>query len=88
MSGVRSQLEIGNVMTSCILVRADGATTIPLNEETEVNVRLLFPDQFEVEFSNMKEARFFEGNRLVALGRFTTQRQSDQPPPAEATPAP
>lgn len=69
-SGVRPQLEIGGVHTSALLTSASGAPTIPLGEVTEVDVELMFPKRFEAEFPALRDARFFEGSRLVATGSF------------------
>lgn len=69
-SGTRSQLEIGDVMTSCVLSRTDDGEDIPLGSEVDVIVSLHFPEHFEEEFRLLQVARFFEGSNLVATGRF------------------
>jgi hypothetical protein len=70
LSGVRSQLKIGEGMTSCVLTRDDGEAVIPLGEDVEVIVALMFPEHFQDSFSALEDARFFEGSKLVAAGRF------------------
>ena len=70
LSGTRSQLEIGDVMTSCVLTRVDGADTLALGEDVDVFVELHFPERFELEFRTLRGVRLFEGNKLVATGAF------------------
>lgn len=74
LSGTRSQLEIGEVMTSCVLTRTDDGAVIPLGEEIDLIVSLQFPDNFREAFSLLQVARFFEGSKLVATGQFLERR--------------
>lgn len=69
-SGVRSQLKIGDVMTSCTVTAIDGRDLMALGDEIVVRVRLQFPERFEAEFPNLVEVLLFEGTKLVAVGTF------------------
>ncbi len=72
LSGVRSQLEIGAFLTSCILSRVDENPEFTLGEEVDVRIALMFPDHVEASaFPEIRNVRLLEGNKLVATGQFT-----------------
>jgi hypothetical protein len=69
-SGVRAQIEIGSVTTSCTVSRSDAEVAIPLGEEVQVLIELLFPEAYGDAFSGLSAFQLFEGSKRVADGRF------------------
>jgi hypothetical protein len=64
-------------MTSCVLTSDDDHSVVPLGEEVELVVELQFPEHFQDAFRALQVARFFEGNKLVAAGRFLDEASGD-----------
>lgn len=69
-SGVRSQIELGEYQTSCVVESATGLDVLPLGEEVVVTVRILFVDQAGDAFAALTSLELFEGSKLVATGVF------------------
>lgn len=69
-SGVRSQLELGEFQTPCVIDSAQGLDVLPLGEEVVVRVRLLFAEQAAEAFAVLESLELFEGNKRVATGAF------------------
>ena len=69
-SGVRSQIELGEFQTSCIVDSSAGFEILPLGEEVEVRIRVLFAEHVGAAFSRAAAVELFEGAKLVATGRF------------------
>ncbi len=69
-SGVRSQVELGEFQTSCIVESATGLDVLPLGEEITVRIRLLFVDQAADAFAGLASVELFEGSKRVATGVF------------------
>jgi translation elongation factor EF-Tu-like GTPase len=68
MSGVRSQLDLGDFMTSCIVRSVTDMEVFPLGESVDVVIELIFPDVHGVKLEEMTAVRLYEGNKLVATG--------------------
>ena len=71
LNGVRPQLEVEAYSTSCTVTSFDGATEFPLGREVDVWLTPMHPESVEDEFRALRDARLFEGTKLVASGRFT-----------------
>ena len=69
-SGVRSQVELGEFQTSCIVESATGLDVLPLGEELIVTIRVLFVDQAADAFAGLTSLELFEGSKRVATGVF------------------
>jgi hypothetical protein len=69
-SGSRSQIEIGDITTSCTITRVDGGREFPLGDDVQVVIELMFPEQFRTSFADLRLVRLFEGSKLVAEGSF------------------
>ncbi|WP_152649760.1 hypothetical protein [Demequina oxidasica] len=69
-SGVRSQLELGEFQTSCIVESDTGLDVLPLGEEITVRIRPLFVNQAADAFAELVSVELFEGNKRVATGVF------------------
>lgn len=69
-SGVRSQIELGEFQTSCVVSSSAGLAVLPLGEEVEVHIRLLFAEHIGSVFARAAEVELFEGAKLVATGHF------------------
>jgi acyl-coenzyme A thioesterase PaaI-like protein len=74
--GVRSQLHLGEVMTSCVVRNADGARRIPLGVEIPVHIELMFGNTYESEVRRLATIELYEGKKLVARGRAVDPRDS------------
>jgi len=70
VSGVRSQIQLGDIQTSCVIRSLNGMNLIPLGEEAVVAVRLLFQDEVGQEFAALTSLDLFEGSKHVATGAF------------------
>ncbi len=69
-SGVRSQIRLGELQTSCIVEDDSGQAQFQLGETVEVHIRVMFPDWVGEAFALLKSVELFEGSRLVATGEF------------------
>ncbi|MFD4440567.1 hypothetical protein ACFWPK_12430 [Nocardia sp. NPDC058519] len=66
--GVRSQILIGDIMTSCVVRgQADGGVFIP-GRQYIVELELLFSDLYAIELDSLKTVELYEGSKLVAKG--------------------
>lgn len=79
MSGVRSQIELGEFQSSCIVESVTGLKVLPFGTEVDVQIRVIFPDWAGVAFARVATVELFEGNRLVATGSFLDTRPESRP---------
>ena len=70
VSGVRPQLAIGSVSTSCIVDFEDPLAMPALGESIEARLTLMFPEEYRAAFSALASVKLFEGSKLVATGIF------------------
>ena len=70
MSGVRPQLKLGDVLSSCVVMSNSDTQTFELGCEYEVTLRLVFPEQYGRLVGFETPIELFEGARLVARGEF------------------
>ena len=70
LSGTRSQVELGDSQTSCIVESATTSEVLPLGEEVVVTIRVLFVKQTADAFGRLDSLELFEGNKRVAHGVF------------------
>ncbi|QGQ18437.1 hypothetical protein GC089_03165 [Cellulomonas sp. JZ18] len=66
--GVRSQLDLGEVKTSCIVHTRDARKEIALGEEQNVRIELIFGSLYEAAARRLTNIDLYEGNKLVARG--------------------
>lgn len=69
ISGIRPQLQLDGASTSCIVVRRDGGSLMPLGEEVEVILRPMFAE-YAARFLALRSVRLLEGSHLIAIGEF------------------
>ena len=70
MSGIRPQLKLGTISTSCI-VRSRGTTEhFEPGIEHEVDLELVLWDEYGHLIPNNAEIELFEGSRLIARGQW------------------
>ncbi len=81
VSGVRSQIELGDFQTSCIVESADGRAELPLGQNVEVQITVLFEEWAGAAFMEAQNVRLYEGAKLVATGTFldVQSRHADGP---------
>ncbi len=71
---VRSQLRLGDVMTSCVVRTADSAHQIVLGADVAVHIEPTFGNTYEAEARRLTTIELYEGNKLVARGRVISPR--------------
>ena len=65
------QLKLGDVYSSCFVRTADGqAEELELGKEYDIQLELLFPEHYGDFVQDAVECELYEGNHLVARGRF------------------
>jgi hypothetical protein len=71
-SGYHPQLKLGELYTSCYVRALDGQEDewFELGKEYDVRLELLFPEHYASLMPLAGECELYEGNRLVARGRF------------------
>ncbi|GAA1750469.1 hypothetical protein GCM10009747_04770 [Agromyces humatus] len=77
-SGVRSQIEVGEFQTSCVVESDAGLELLPLGEEMDVRIRVMFPEAAGPAFAKLAVVELFEGNRRVATGQFLDEPRSNE----------
>ncbi|MFC8730865.1 hypothetical protein ACFT5B_00205 [Luteimicrobium sp. NPDC057192] len=80
VSGVRSQIALGQFQSSCVIESSAGLDVLPLGEEVEVRIRLLSPEHTGATFIGATSVKLFEGNKLVATGSFLDGEQDTGAP--------
>lgn len=70
MSGVRPQLKLGDVLTSCVVLSKDPSQVFEPGRDYEVALRLTFPEKYGHLVCDDMPVELFEGSRLVARGEF------------------
>lgn len=71
VSGVRSQLQLGTVQTSCIVRKLtdEGSELLELGKEYEVSIEILFWEDYRCPLAAGSEIDLCEGSRVVASGQ-------------------
>jgi hypothetical protein len=69
MDGVRPQLKLGEIFTSCIVHGRGPNEPFELGVEYRVTLELVFLEKYGGLLSPSTVLALFEGNRLVATGR-------------------
>jgi hypothetical protein len=69
LPGVRPQLRVGDVYTSCV-VQSKSDQPFEFGQEHEVTLEILFWDEYGRLFTRETSVQLFDGNRLVAQGEF------------------
>jgi hypothetical protein len=69
-SGVRSQIELGDFQSSCLVEDAAGRMELPLGEWVEARIRVLCDDWAGAAFARAETVELYEGDKLVATGEF------------------
>ena len=74
-SPYKGQIQLGDVSTSTWITRADGGVWFEFDRETEVRLRLMFPDDYSADVHPGLATALLEGGRQV--GVITIERQVD-----------
>ena len=69
-SGIRPQLAVGDVFTSCVVRSLDGKETLPLGEPVTVEVEIIFWEEYKGKFTEGMPVVLHDGSRIVAKGHF------------------
>lgn len=68
-SGVRSQVRLGSVHTSCVIRNAKGDEGFELGSEYPAIVELIFWKEYGDLVNEAMPLEFYEGDKLVARGK-------------------
>lgn len=69
-SGVRPQLAVGDIFTSCVVRPVDGDDVMKIGEPIEVTLELPFWAEYRDKFIEGMAVVLHDGSRVVARGRF------------------
>ncbi len=71
-SGFHPQLEVGEHHTSCVVEAVVSETTVmPFDIQHEVQLTLLFPEQYVACLADGSRMRLFEGSKVIGEGVVT-----------------
>jgi len=82
--GTRSELDLGDTQTTCIIGDDSGRETFPPGEDVTVQIRVIFPWVVKV-FQGLRKVRLYEGSKLVAVGDFLDQTDTESRPASGKT---
>ena len=68
--GIRPQLDLGHVRTSCVVRSATGARVFNADQTYDLELEIVFWDQYGHLFDPDAPIRLFDGSRLIAVGEF------------------
>jgi hypothetical protein len=68
LSGYHPQIQLGAIMTSCVIESLAGVTVFPFDQPCEVVIRLLFPQEYDHLLQTGMHVRFFEGTKYIGAG--------------------
>ena len=78
--GTRSELDLGDTQTSCIIADDDsGREIFPPGEDVTVQIKVIFPWVVK-EFQRLRKVKLYEGSKLVAVGDFVDQTTTESRP--------
>jgi hypothetical protein len=69
-SGIRPQLAVGDVLTSCIVRSTDGSESFEIGKTLEVELELPFWSEYRDKFYEGMGVVLHDGSRVVARGKF------------------
>lgn len=67
---MRPHLELGDLLTSCLVERIDGHDEIPLVVDVDVHLGVYASDWAGEVFAATDYVALYEGSKLVATGEF------------------
>jgi hypothetical protein len=82
--GTRSELDLGDTQTSCIIADDTGREIFPPGEDVTVQIKVIFPWVVK-DFQRLRKVRLYEGSRLVAVGDFVDQTRTETRPASGKT---
>lgn len=74
MSGVRPQLKLRGVLTSCLVHGRDSSEVFEPGHEYEVSLELMFWSEYGHLVFNGAPVALYEGSRLIARGTISDAR--------------
>ena len=72
MSGIRPHIRLGEVFTSCVIRSTTSDEVFELGRDYNVDIEIIFWEHYSHLFSENEPGEFFEGNHMIAKGRFLT----------------
>ena len=70
MSGIRPQLKLEHVFTSCVVRSKEPMQVFELGQDYDVTLEIVFWDEYRHLFRNDLRIELFEGSKLIARGQF------------------
>jgi len=71
LSGIRPQLKLGEILTSCIVRSRAAVETFDLGIDYDVMIEIPFWNEYGKFFSGEAPIELFDGNRLIARGKWS-----------------
>lgn len=68
--GIRPQLKLGDVFTSTVVHATMGIDVFAAGTTYNVELEIMFWDQYGSLFNHKEPAKLYEGSRLIAVGEF------------------
>lgn len=68
--GIRPQLDLGDVKTTCVVRSAAGGRIFDADQTYDVELEIVFWDQYGHLFNPDDPIRLYDGSRLIAIGEF------------------
>jgi hypothetical protein len=68
--GIRPQLELGEIHTSCIVRSTGESRVFDAGVFYDVEIEIPFWDHYSAFFDRNKPVRLFDGSRLIATGTY------------------
>jgi hypothetical protein len=66
--GVHALLQVGDVLTSCIIHSSDGSKVFVAERDYDVSIEMRFWDEYGSRLSADDGVALYDGNRLIARG--------------------
>ena len=70
ISGIRPHIRLGDVFTSCIVRSLTSDELFELGYEYDVNIEIIFWEQYGYLFREDVPIELYDGNRIIARGIF------------------
>ena len=68
VSGYHPQLQLGDVLTSCVIEATDGTRVFRFDQPYTVQLRLMFPQEYGNRIYRGRAIQLFEGSKCVGEG--------------------
>ncbi|ATZ22293.1 hypothetical protein SLAV_01845 [Streptomyces lavendulae subsp. lavendulae] len=77
MSGIRPVLRLGEVLTSCVVRSAEGIESFQPERAYDVDIEIVFWQEYGNLFSPEAPVRLYDGSRLIATCEYLPLLKTD-----------